>query len=72
MRYKGIFSRVALGLLVASFVTLGGLGMMRVTPTHQLIAQGCTVLYFAYFLLMPFYSRYEKSKPVPDRIITSK
>jgi len=26
------------------------------------------VLYFAYFLLMPFYTRLEKTKPVPERV----
>jgi len=25
-------------------------------------------LYFAYFLLMPWYSRVEKTKPVPERV----
>jgi ubiquinol-cytochrome c reductase cytochrome b subunit len=27
-----------------------------------------TILYFAFFFLMPFYSRAEKTKPVPTRV----
>jgi ubiquinol-cytochrome c reductase cytochrome b subunit len=26
------------------------------------------VVYFGYFLLMPFYTRMEKTKPVPERV----
>jgi len=33
-----------------------------------LLAQIFTVGYFAYFLLMPIYSKYETCKPVPDRV----
>ena len=35
---------------------------------ERLLAQGCTVLYFAYFVLMPWYTRIEKTKPVPERV----
>jgi ubiquinol-cytochrome c reductase cytochrome b subunit len=28
----------------------------------------CTVIYFAYFLLMPIYTKYEKTKEVPERL----
>jgi len=28
----------------------------------------CTVIYFAFFLLMPFYTKYEKTKEVPKRL----
>jgi len=26
-------------------------------------------VYFAFFLLMPWYSRIDKTKPVPDRVL---
>jgi len=32
------------------------------------LARIFTVLYFAFFLSMPFYSRNEKTKPVPTRV----
>ena len=34
-------------------------------PTLSLVF---TILYFAFFLFMPFYTRIEKTKPVPTRV----
>ena len=68
IRYKGNLSRIAVVLFVASFVILGVLGVKAPTPERTVLARVCTILYFAFFLLMPFYSRLEKTKPVPDRV----
>ncbi len=68
IRYKGWMSKVWLVIFCVSFVILGILGAIPGTDTRTLIAQICTVLYFAFFLLMPFYTRMEKTKPVPERV----
>ncbi|MCE3043612.1 cytochrome b N-terminal domain-containing protein [Legionella sp. 16cNR16C] len=68
MRYKGYLSRWALLIFLISFVTLGYLGTVVVTPVRQYLAQICTFIYFAYFILMPFYTRYEQHLEVPERI----
>jgi len=68
MRYKGRLSRLWLLLFCLSFVTLGVLGVLPPSPGRALVSQVCTVLYFAYFILMPFYTRMERTKPVPDRV----
>ena len=68
IRYKGSFSKWALFLAVISFLILGYLGTEVVTPTRLYCARLCTVIYFAYFLLMPIYSRKEEPKAVPKRI----
>jgi ubiquinol-cytochrome c reductase cytochrome b subunit len=68
MRYKGCYSRVALAALVISFVVLGYLGSTSVTPGKLCLARICSVIYFAYFLLMPVYSRFERQQKVPERI----
>ncbi|MCI0912731.1 MULTISPECIES: cytochrome bc complex cytochrome b subunit [Pseudomonas] len=68
MRYKGWISKVFLLVFCISFVILGILGVLAPTPGRTLLSQVCTVLYFAYFLLMPFYTRLEKTKPVPERV----
>lgn len=68
MRYKGWLSKVWLLVFCVSFVILGVLGVLAPTPGRTLLSQVCTVLYFAYFLLMPFYTRLEKAKPVPERV----
>lgn len=68
MRYKGSYSRYALAALVLSFLILGYLGTVAVTPFKQYLARVCAAVYFAYFLFMPFYSRFEAHRIVPERI----
>jgi len=68
IRYKGRISKFMLGLLVVSFIVLGYLGTIPPSPLATAIAQIGTMLYFSYFLLMPWYTRREKTKPVPERV----
>ncbi len=68
MRYKGWLSKIWLLVFCVSFVILGVLGVLAPTPGRTLLSQICTALYFAYFILMPFYTRMEKTKPVPERV----
>ncbi|WP_054113655.1 ubiquinol-cytochrome c reductase [Marinagarivorans algicola] len=68
MRYKGWFSRVALIAFAAVFVILGYLGVKESTPGRTILSQVCSVLYFAYFLGMPFWTSREKCQPVPERV----
>ena len=68
MRYKGWISKTWLLVFCICFVILGVLGVLAPTPERTLVARICTVLYFAYFILMPFYTRMEKTKPVPERV----
>jgi ubiquinol-cytochrome c reductase cytochrome b subunit len=68
MRYKGMASKVMLGIFVISLFILGYLGTIPPTPTGTAMAQICTVLYYAYFVLMPWYTRAERTKPEPDRV----
>ncbi len=34
----------------------------------MLLARIFTILYFAFFLLMPYYTTIDKTKPVPERV----
>ena len=76
MRYKGIISRVMLGVFVVSFVILGVCGVKAPDAKvlsmqfldYRLLGQICTLLYFAYFILMPIWTKIESTKPVPDRV----
>ncbi|MDF2181522.1 cytochrome bc complex cytochrome b subunit [Neptuniibacter sp. CAU 1671] len=68
IRYKGMISKIMLVIFCISFVILGYLGVVASTPTRTLVAQICTALYFAYFFLMPFYTKMESTKPVPERV----
>ncbi|WP_282368976.1 cytochrome b [Pseudomonas sp. PS02290] len=68
MRYKGWPSRAGLTVFCVCFVTLGVLGVLPPSPGRALLSQVCTFTYFANFILMPFYTRMERTKPVPDRV----
>nr|WP_067207539.1 cytochrome bc complex cytochrome b subunit [Marinomonas aquimarina] len=68
MRYKGWMSKVALVLFCISFVVLGVLGVLPSTEGRTTVAQLASVVYFAYFILMPFYTKWESTKPVPERV----
>ncbi len=68
IRYKGIIFKAWIAIFVVVFVVLGYLGVQPSTPGKTLLAQICTALYFAFFLLMPIYSKMDKTKPVPERV----
>jgi ubiquinol-cytochrome c reductase cytochrome b subunit len=70
IRYKGPIFKTALTLFVIAFLILGYLGVLPPTPGRTLVSQICTVIYFAFFLLMPIYSKLDKCKPEPDRVTT--
>jgi ubiquinol-cytochrome c reductase cytochrome b subunit len=50
------------------FVALGYLGTQLPTPAYTLVSQVCTLLYFSFFLLMPWWSTAGRFKPVPTRV----
>lgn len=68
IRYKGLASKIFLALFVIVILILSYLGTQKPTPKLNLVAEVCTLLYFAYFLLMPWYTSVEKTKPVPERV----
>jgi ubiquinol-cytochrome c reductase cytochrome b subunit len=68
IRYRGWMHRTWLGLFVVSFLVLGWLGMQPATPTLTVLSQVFTVIYFAFFLLMPFYTAMDPTKPEPERV----
>ncbi|MGH8211590.1 MAG: cytochrome b, partial [Steroidobacteraceae bacterium] len=54
-----------------SFMALGYLGLQPAEGLYVLLARIFAVIYFAYFWLMPFYSRvsFDAVKPVPERVV---
>ena len=68
IRYKGPIFKMALVIFVISFFILGYLGVLPPTPGRTLVSQICSVIYFAFFLLMPWYSKLDKCKPEPERV----
>jgi len=83
IRYKGPLFKRWIATFVISFFVLGYLGtvpsniwgqfssvipLIGGTDIATIVARIFTVLYFAFFLLMPFYSKKDKTKPVPKRV----
>ena len=69
IRYRGWLYKSALGLFVISFLVLGWLGTQPATGTYVIMARLFSVVYFAFFLLMPYYTSIDKTKPVPERVV---
>jgi ubiquinol-cytochrome c reductase cytochrome b subunit len=68
IRYKGPLFRAALTIFVIAFLILGYFGTQPVTAAGTLISQIFTLIYFAFFALMPWYSSVDKTRPVPERV----
>jgi ubiquinol-cytochrome c reductase cytochrome b subunit len=68
IRYKGILSKIALALFVIAFVVLSYLGLQPADGLYVILARIFTAIYFAFFILMPWYTSIEKCKPAPERV----
>ncbi|MCK5881576.1 MAG: cytochrome b, partial [Sinobacterium sp.] len=76
IRYRGPNFRIALVLFIISFLFLGYLGTqpsagLTFAVNNTILARIFTGIYFAFFILMPWYTSIDKDKAVPDRV-TSK
>jgi ubiquinol-cytochrome c reductase cytochrome b subunit len=80
IRYRGGYFKSALAIFVVTFLVLGYLGTEPTNVWGQfgawlgnadratVAARVFTLLYFAFFILMPWYTAMDKPKPVPDRV----
>jgi len=68
VRYRGWLCRGFLALFVVSFLALMYLGLQPAEGLYVLLARIFTASYFAFFVLMPFYTRWDRVKPVPQRV----
>src|SRR5581483_366533 len=80
IRYPGQLYKAALAIFVVSFFILGYLGTEPTNVWGQfgawlggadratVVARVCTVLYFLFFALMPWYTKIDKTKPEPERV----
>ena len=68
IRYRGPIYKTFLTLFVISFFILGYLGTQSPSYWGEKISQLCSLIYFGFFLLMPWYSKVDKYRPAPDRV----
>jgi ubiquinol-cytochrome c reductase cytochrome b subunit len=68
IRYRPNWHKVLYAIFIVDFLILGWLGTQPVSPSATLMGQIGTVIYLAFFLAMPVWSRLGTFKPVPDRV----
>jgi ubiquinol-cytochrome c reductase cytochrome b subunit len=68
IRYRPDWHKWVYAVFVVNFLVLGYLGVQAPSDVKTLIAQVGTLLYFGFFLLMPWWSRLGQCKPVPERV----
>jgi ubiquinol-cytochrome c reductase cytochrome b subunit len=68
IRYRPDWHKYLYGLFVINFLMLGYLGVQPVSSLGERLSQIGTVIYFGFFLLMPWWSRLGTFKTVPDRV----
>ncbi|PKO25862.1 MAG: cytochrome b [Betaproteobacteria bacterium HGW-Betaproteobacteria-8] len=83
IRYRGALYKKWLALFVVSFVVLGYLGtkpsnvwgvfdagtwLVGGADRATIVARIFTLTYFLFFILMPWYTKKDKTKPVPERV----
>ena len=83
IRYRGALYKKWLALFVVSFVVLGYLGtkpsnvwgvfdagtwIVGGVDRATVVARIFTLTYFLFFILMPWYTKKDKTKPVPERV----
>lgn len=68
IRYRGGIFKAALAIFILAFFLLGWLGTQPAEGINTLLAQISMFIYFGFFLLMPIYTRLDKTKPVPERL----
>ena len=68
IRYRPGWHTAVLAVFVVVFLVLGYFGVQAPSPVSARLSQLCTLLYFGFFLFMPWWSRMGTFKPVPDRV----
>jgi ubiquinol-cytochrome c reductase cytochrome b subunit len=68
IRYRPDWHKIVYGAMVFFFLVLGYLGAQPPSTAGNYVSQLGTLVYFGFFLLMPWWSRLGTFKPVPERV----
>jgi ubiquinol-cytochrome c reductase cytochrome b subunit len=68
IRWRPFWHRIVYGVFVFFFLALGYLGSQPPSDAGNLISQVGTLVYFGFFLLMPWWTRLGTFQPVPERV----
>jgi ubiquinol-cytochrome c reductase cytochrome b subunit len=68
IRYRPSWHKYFYGVFVFFFLVLGYLGSQPPSAAGNYVSQLGTLVYFGFFLLMPWWSRIGTFRPVPERV----
>ncbi|HLV28310.1 MAG TPA: cytochrome bc complex cytochrome b subunit [Burkholderiaceae bacterium] len=68
IRYRPTWHKYLYAIFIVNFLILGYLGTQPPSPVFNLMSQIGTVIYLAFFFLMPVWGRLGTFKQVPERI----
>jgi ubiquinol-cytochrome c reductase cytochrome b subunit len=68
IRYRPSWHKYVYAAFIFFFLILGYLGALPPSETGNYVSQVGTLVYFGFFLLMPWWSQLGEFKPVPDRV----
>jgi len=68
IRYRPSWHKIVYGVFVVNFCILGYLGVEPPSDIGNLVSQVGTLIYFGFFVLMPWWSQVGTFKKVPDRV----
>ncbi|TAK97258.1 MAG: cytochrome bc complex cytochrome b subunit [Aquabacterium sp.] len=68
IRYRPSWHKIVYGVFVVNFVILGYLGVQPPSEIGGMVSMVGTLLYFGFFVLMPWWSQLGTFKKVPDRV----
>ncbi len=68
IRYRPTWHKWIYGIFMVNFLVLGYIGTQPPSPPLNVTSQIGTLLYLAFFFLMPVWSRLGTFKQVPDRV----
>lgn len=68
IRYRPDWHKIVYAVFGITFLVLGYLGVQAPTAIRTLVAQVGTLIYFGFFMLMPWWSAMGEFKPVPKRV----
>jgi ubiquinol-cytochrome c reductase cytochrome b subunit len=71
IRYRPDWHKYVYGLFVVAFVVLGYFGVQPPSAFGERLSQILTIIYFGFFLLMPWWSKMGQFKTPPDRVTFS-
>jgi len=69
IRYRPNLHKYIYAIFIVSFVVLGYLGVQPPSPVGNIVAKICTLIYFGFFVAMPWWSKMGTFKKVPDRVV---